>query len=69
VTNGQRARRGDWVQHGFTQALVTRTLAPEESVTHDVRWEDPRPGEYTAEATLAASNVDVSAQEPFVVAG
>jgi len=48
---------------------VTRTLAPEESVTHDVRWEDPRPGEYTAEATLAASNVDVSAQEPFVVAG
>ncbi len=38
----------------FTQTIETRTLDPGASITTELTWEDPVPGSYTAEATLAA---------------
>lgn len=38
----------------FTQALQHRTLSPDEVLVEEYTWEDPPPGEYAAEATLAA---------------
>jgi len=38
----------------FTQALWSRTLPPGEALTEQFTWEQPRPGTYTARATLAA---------------
>ena len=38
----------------FTQALWSRTLESGESITEQFTWEQPRPGTYTARATLAA---------------
>ena len=38
----------------FTQALHSQTLDPGESDSHQFTWNDPEPGTYTAEGTLAA---------------
>ena len=51
----------------FTQALGTETLEPGESFVHAATWDDPRPGEYTAVATLQATNHDVEAAVEFSV--
>jgi len=53
----------------FTQGLRTVTLEPGESVRHEATWTDPTPGEYTAEATLAATDAGVSARATFAVQG
>lgn len=53
----------------FTQALRTDSLAPGESFTHAAEWVDPEPGEYTAEATLEATNHELPTRRAFVVEG
>jgi hypothetical protein len=52
----------------FTQALRTVTLAPGESLTEALTWPDPSPGSYTAEASLAAADVEAVARATFDVA-
>lgn len=57
-----------WSDGGmFTQALRTVTLGPGETITHEGRWENPKSGEYTVEATLAATNVMVEENTRFQV--
>lgn len=51
----------------FTQALETETLAPGESFVHEGVWQDPPPGRYAAEASLAASNVVLTERAEFEV--
>lgn len=51
----------------FTQALRTETLGPGDSVSHVVEWSDPPDGEYTAEATLAATEHDLADRRSFSV--
>ncbi|MFB6217940.1 MAG: BsuPI-related putative proteinase inhibitor [Halobacteriaceae archaeon] len=53
----------------FAQALHTAVLEPGESVRHEATWPDPAPGEYTAEATLAATDADAAATASFSVQG
>ena len=47
----------------FTQALDTETLAPGESFRHEATWENPPPGEYTAEAVLDTTNIALVERE------
>ncbi len=51
----------------FTQVVGTERLAPGESLTTEAVWERPIPGEYTATASLTATNVDLVAETSFVV--
>lgn len=51
----------------FTQALDTETLQPGEKFTREMTWEDPPPGQYTAEATLDAPNLTLVERESFSV--
>jgi hypothetical protein len=51
----------------FTQALRTETLGPGESLAEELAWSDPSPGTYTAEATLAAADVDADERTAFEV--
>jgi len=51
----------------FTRAPRRETLGPGESFTHEATWEEPRPGTFTAEATIAATNRSLSARAPFEV--
>jgi len=51
----------------FTQAVRTVTLAPGESLTEELTWSDPPTGTYTAEASLAAADVDAVAGATFDV--
>lgn len=51
----------------FTQMLETQTLAPGEGFTQEMVWDDPPPGEYTAEASLDAMNVALVERESFTV--
>jgi hypothetical protein len=51
----------------FTQAIETGTVAADESLTVDLSWEDPAPGSYTAEATLAATELTAPASVAFEV--
>lgn len=51
----------------FTPAIKTETLAPGESLTRTLVWEDPESGEYAAEATLDARDVDLAEREGFSV--
>lgn len=46
----------------FTLALEEATLAPGESVVHEVTWPDPEPGHYAAVATLQAVGRNVEAR-------
>lgn len=38
----------------FTQSLETVVLGAGESMTNTMVWDDPRPGDYTVEATVSA---------------
>lgn len=51
----------------FTQAIETQTLAPGETLVFEANWDDSSPGSYTAEASLAATNVTLVEREPFEV--
>ncbi|MEF8853513.1 MAG: BsuPI-related putative proteinase inhibitor [Haloarculaceae archaeon] len=51
----------------FTQAVRTETLAPGGSTTANLTWGEPSPGTYTAEASLAATEVDAVARTGFDV--
>lgn len=51
----------------FAQAIRTETLAPGESTTAALTWEDPLPGTYTAEASLAVTGVGAVARATFDV--
>lgn len=51
----------------FTQAIESRSLAPNESLLHEATWPDPPSGAYTAQATLAATDIDTGATAEFVV--
>lgn len=51
----------------FSQALGHEELAPGESTTYHLDWNDPERGEFEATASLAAENVEVDAATSFVV--
>lgn len=51
----------------FIQAIGTETLEPGESFVHTATWPDPRPGAYTAVATLEAETHEVEARTDFSV--
>jgi hypothetical protein len=51
----------------FTQVVETETLEPDESTTVELRWDDPPPGTYLAEASLAAADVAVTDRVSFEV--
>lgn len=44
----------------FTQAVETETVGPSGSVRFELRWADPEPGTYTATASLAAADADLT---------
>ncbi|NIS35920.1 MAG: hypothetical protein GWN07_34470, partial [Actinobacteria bacterium] len=47
--------------------LRDQQLSPGDTVLHRATWPDPEPGEYVAEATVAAENADASATTHFAV--
>lgn len=51
----------------LAQASGTERLAPDERVVYERRWEDPPPGRYVAEASLAARDVTLVERAPFEV--
>lgn len=42
----------------FAQVVTERRLEPDETVTYEAEWRDPRPGEYTAVANLRARDLE-----------
>ena len=51
----------------FMQALQYSDLQPGQEATFTESWPDPTPGDYTAEATLRATDHDVVSRTPFSV--
>lgn len=51
----------------FTQSVQTETLAPGRSLTAEMKWNDPPPGEYSAVASLEAANEDLVSGARFKV--
>lgn len=51
----------------FTQAIQTETLGPGKSFTHEMIWNDPPRGEYTAAASLEATNATLVKRATFEV--
>jgi hypothetical protein len=51
----------------FTQALGSDTVPAGGEVTYGAEWPDPDPGDYEAEATLAANGAEVAATATFSV--
>ena len=51
----------------FTQAIQREQLSPGESFAYEMTWEDPEEGDFTAEASLAATNVDLTTTASFSV--
>jgi hypothetical protein len=51
----------------FMQVVQYSDLQPGQEATFTESWPDPRPGNYTAEATLRAADHDVTARTPFSV--
>ncbi|WP_255196797.1 BsuPI-related putative proteinase inhibitor [Halorarius litoreus] len=51
----------------FAQVLQPARFEPGEEAVFAESWPDARPGDYTAEATLRVSEVDISARTPFSV--
>lgn len=47
--------------------LADQTLSPGDTVVHRATWVDPPAGDYTAEASVAAANVDRTARTTFSV--
>lgn len=52
---------------GFTAALSSRTLAPNESVTYVEQWSPAQPGSYVALGSLVSSSHHAEAATTFVV--
>jgi hypothetical protein len=51
----------------FAQVLQTARFEPGEEAVFEETWPDPRPGDYTAEATLRVREAEVTARTPFSV--
>jgi len=51
----------------FTQAVGHARLEPGEEAVFEEEWPDPESGDYTAEATLRATEHDVREETPFSV--
>jgi hypothetical protein len=51
----------------FAQMLQTARFEPGEEAVFEETWPAPRPGDYTAEATLRIREADVTARTPFSV--
>jgi hypothetical protein len=51
----------------FAGTSRTETLAPGEEARRTMAWDEPRPGSYTAIATLEARGVTVAARNEFEV--
>mgnify|MGYP000613313990 CR=1 FL=1 len=51
----------------FTQAIRSQRLEPGEQAREEMVWEDPRPGTYTAVATLSADGTSAHAESAFEV--
>ena len=51
----------------FAQVVTEARLEVGETVSYDGEWREPRPGEYTAVASLRARGVDCEARTPLVV--
>lgn len=51
----------------FAQALQSARFEPGEEAVFEAAWTDPRPGDYVAEATLRARQVDVTGAASFSV--
>jgi hypothetical protein len=51
----------------FTQVLSQEELEPGATRSYDMTWEDPVAGEYSADALLAAADVEVEASARFTV--
>lgn len=57
-------------ERGGTDAgtpLADQTLAPGDTVVHRATWDSPPSGEYVAEGSVAAANVELSARTAFAV--
>jgi archaellum component FlaG (FlaF/FlaG flagellin family) len=50
----------------FTQMIRDTTVVPGDEIHEEYTWSSPEPGEYVAEATLAA-DTDVTAKTSFTV--
>lgn len=51
----------------FTQAIRTETVQPGDAWRTEMTWTDPGPGEYTAEASLAATGAQAVDRVAFQV--
>lgn len=51
----------------FTQAVQNKVLRASDSLRYRERWDAPRPGSYTAVATLASTNFPVEHRVAFTV--
>ena len=52
---------------GTGTPLADQTLSPGDTVVHRATWDDPPAGDYTAEAGVAAANVERTASTTFSV--
>ncbi|MHC3437502.1 BsuPI-related putative proteinase inhibitor [Natrialbaceae archaeon A-gly3] len=51
----------------FAQVVTERRLEVGETVTYNGKWVEPRPGEYTAVASLRARDLECEVRTSFVV--
>lgn len=51
----------------FVEAVQTETVPAGGSVSHAVAWDEPRPGEYTATASLEATDRALAERASFTV--
>lgn len=51
----------------FVQAVQTETVPAGGSVSHSVAWDDPRPGEYTATASLETTDPTLVERTSFAI--
>ena len=65
LDGGERWRYSDGKT--FAQQLSTARLQPGESASFEESWDDPPPGEYTAEAALRVVESEIAARTPFSV--
>ena len=51
----------------FAQVVTERRLEPGETVGYEAEWRDPRPGEYTAVASLCARGLECEVSTDIVI--
>lgn len=51
----------------FTQTVQSKVLRVSDGMAFEEAWEDPRPGTYTAVATLTSSNFPIEQRAAFTV--